>query len=201
MWEETHSADIVHLHDFAYFGNWSAFVCATLRHKPVFITQHVGFIPYRSLILRIVLRMVHATIGRVMLGSAGQVVFVSSVVQEYYARFVHFRRPPGIGQLCGHRDVRPGVAATSHAAARLVLALTPGLLFVVRFVEKKGLHTSKRRPRMPDVCGSFPAGGRQPRVGTRRMSTSSTTGAARSCPLIAAACCAPSVVKACARPA
>ena len=39
-------------------------------------------------------RLMHATLGRVMLGTAGQVVFYSRVVQDMYARFVHFRRPP-----------------------------------------------------------------------------------------------------------
>jgi glycosyltransferase involved in cell wall biosynthesis len=159
LWKETGDADIVHLHDFAYFGNWAAFVCATLRNRPVLITQHVGFIPYRSLTLRLALRLVHATIGRVMLGAAGQVVFVSGVVQEYYARFVHFRRPPLVVANGVDTATFVPAAAEGRERARSPLALDasrPVLLFVGRFVEKKGLHILEAlAKRMPDVSWVF----------------------------------------------
>ena len=68
LWRATRDADVIHLHDFAYLGNWFAFAYGGLRHKPVCITQHVGFISYRNGVLRLILRMVHVTIGRFMLG-------------------------------------------------------------------------------------------------------------------------------------
>jgi phosphatidyl-myo-inositol dimannoside synthase len=159
MWVETRDSDIVHLHDFAYSGNWWAFLCAMLRRKPVLITQHVGFIPYRSPILRLMLRLMHATIGRVMLGTATQVVFVSRVVQEYYTSFVHFRRPSLV--LANGVDsatfVPPPAGDRERVRGSLALAVSgPVVLFVGRFVEKKGLRILEAlAKRMPDVTWLF----------------------------------------------
>jgi glycosyltransferase involved in cell wall biosynthesis len=94
LWRETRDVDVVHLHDFSYLGNWAAFVYARLRAKPVCITQHVGFIPYRSAMLRLMLKAAHLTIGRLMLARAGQTVFVSRVVRDYFDMFVRFSKPP-----------------------------------------------------------------------------------------------------------
>ena len=159
LWKETQLCDIVHLHDFAYFGNWIAFVYAVVHGKPVCITQHVGFIPYRSRVLRFALRVLHATIGRVMLGSAWQVVFVSCVVQEYYARFVRFRRPPVLIPNGVDAATFAPALAEGRRQARASLAIDasrPVLLFVGRFVEKKGLHILEAlAQRMPDVSWVF----------------------------------------------
>ena len=142
LWKETRDIDIVHLHDFTYAGNCAAFACAVLRRKPVVITQHVGFIPYRSASLRCALRLLHATIGRAMLGAATQVVFVSRVVQEYYAGFVRFRRPPILvanGVDGATFFPAPETERGRIRASLLLPASGPVLLFVGRFVEKKGL--------------------------------------------------------------
>jgi phosphatidylinositol alpha-1,6-mannosyltransferase len=143
LWRETRDADLVHLHDVTYFGNWVAFAYAVLCGKPIFITQHVGFIPYRSPILRVALRALHATVGRIMFAHADQVVFVSSVVRDYYARFVRFRNSPLV--VANGVDIRTFAAASagSRERARAEIGLDqarPVLLFVGRFVEKKGLR-------------------------------------------------------------
>jgi glycosyltransferase involved in cell wall biosynthesis len=159
LWQETRDADLVHLHDVTYFGNWAAFVCAILHEKPIFITQHVGFIPYRSPILRVALRALHATVGRIMLGRADQVVFVSRVVRDYYARFVRFRNSPLV--VANGVDVRTFAAAPAEVrgSARAALGLDPArpmLLFVGRFVEKKGLRILEDLARrLTDVAWVF----------------------------------------------
>jgi glycosyltransferase involved in cell wall biosynthesis len=159
VWQETRRADIVHLHDVAYLGNWVAFISAVLRRKPVLITQHVGFIPYRSLVLRIALRTMHATIGRVMLGRAGRVVFVSRVVRDYFARLIRFRTPPRV--IANGVDTETFVPASTggRTRARVALGLDPArpvLLFVGRFVEKKGLRILEQLVRrLPDVSWLF----------------------------------------------
>ena len=155
VWREMRDADVVHLHDVVYLGNWAAFLCAVLQGKPIVITQHVGFIPYRSRALRFLLRLVHATVGRAMLGAATQVVFVSRVVQEYYTGFVRFRRPPML--IANGVDtgtfVPAGRADRDLARASLLLPASGAvLLFVGRFVEKKGLHILEAlSTRMRDV--------------------------------------------------
>ncbi len=152
-------ADVVHLHDFAYFGNWAAFACALLLRKPLVVTQHVGFIPYRNAILRLALRAMHVTAGRIVLGRADQVVFISSVVREYFARAVRFRRPPVV--IANGVDTETFVPALEGGRdrARASLGLDPSrpvLLFVGRFVEKKGLHILQALvSRLPEVSWVF----------------------------------------------
>src|SRR5262245_21780965 len=143
LWRAIRVADVVHLHDFAYFGNCAAFLFAALAGKPVLITQHVGFIPYRSAVLRTALRALHLTVGRLLLGRADRVVFISRVVRDYYARFVSYRREP----LLVANGVDVGMFAPASAGgferARALLGLDPErpvFLFVGRFVEKKGVH-------------------------------------------------------------
>jgi len=94
LWSEVGEADVVHLHDFAYMGNWAACLFAVVRSKGLVITQHVGFIPYRSFVLRTVLRALHLSVGRVILRQADQVIFVSRVVRDYFSRFAPFKREP-----------------------------------------------------------------------------------------------------------
>ena len=85
LWREVRAADLVHIHDFAYAGNWLAFIGARVFGKPIVITQHIGLVPFASAFLRTVQRVAHATVGRWMLARADQVVFVSPVVRDYYA--------------------------------------------------------------------------------------------------------------------
>jgi phosphatidylinositol alpha-1,6-mannosyltransferase len=136
-------ADVVHLHDIAYLGNWTAFAAAARHDVPVVVTQHIGLVPYRNPALRTAQRALHAIAGRKLLGGAKRVVFVSSVVRDYFSAFVRFSQPPIV--------ISNGVDATmfregnneDRTRARAELGLDPDrpvLLFVGRFVEKKGLH-------------------------------------------------------------
>src|SRR5262245_24356789 len=159
LWREIRTADVVHLHDFAYLGNCAAFLFAAVRGTPILITQHVGFIPYRSAVLRAALRALHATVGRLILGRADRVVFISRVVRDYYARFVSYRREPLL--VANGVDVRMFAPASAEDVARARAALgvdpeRPVLLFVGRFVEKKGVHVLEALARrLPEVAWLF----------------------------------------------
>ena len=159
LWRVSRDVDVIHLHDFAYLGNWFAFVFGGMRRQPVCITQHVGFIPYRSAALRLILRMMHATIGRVMLGRAAQVIFVSKVVQRYFEAIVTFRRPTRVIANGVDTEIFTATGSDGMAAARAELNLDPSrpvLLFVGRFVEKKGLHILEALVRcFPEVSWLF----------------------------------------------
>ena len=93
----------------------------------------------------------HRTIGRALLGGADQVVFISPVVRDYFADFVRFRREPELiwnGVDTGMYT--PGDLVTARAALGLS-ADKPVLLFVGRFVEKKGLRILKElATKLPD---------------------------------------------------
>jgi glycosyltransferase involved in cell wall biosynthesis len=126
-----------------------AWAAARLYRRPVVVTQHVGMVPYRNPLLRALLAAANGVFGRLVLGSAAQSVFVSEVVRRYFAQFVRFRKPPL--RIANGVDLAVFVpaAAERRAALRAELAAdaAPVLLFVGRFVEKKGLHVLQRLAR------------------------------------------------------
>ena len=135
--------DVVHLHDALYQGNIAAYLYARRFRKPVVVTQHVGAIPYSSRLLRGLLETANRALGRLVLGGADRCVFISSRVREYFLRRLRFRRPP----LYWPNGVDTSVFHPSSANDRRTIRARLGfpddrlvLLFVGRFVEKKGLH-------------------------------------------------------------
>ena len=141
LWRAVGAADVVHLHDALYFGNAFAWGFARLRRVPVLVTQHVGTVPYRSFVLRTLHRVANRTLGRMILSAAQRVVFISPAVRDEFAGFCRFAEPPGylpngvdLATYCpeGSLSADPSIVA-ARAAHRLIV------LFVGRFVEKKGL--------------------------------------------------------------
>jgi glycosyltransferase involved in cell wall biosynthesis len=136
------NADVVHLHDCLYLPNLVAYASARMARRPVLVTQHVSFVPYRNPFLRAVLAAANRILGSFVLGGATQVVFESETVRRYFARFVRFRTPP---QLVPN-GVDTGEFAPADPPRRQALRAgfgahdgSPLLLFLGRFVEKKGL--------------------------------------------------------------
>ena len=125
------AADVVHLHDCLYLPNLVAFMAARLAGRPVLVTQHIGFVPYRNPLLRLLVAAANRVVGRYVLGRASQVVFESETVRQYFARFVRFRAPAQL--------VPNGVDTGMFVPARSAEPGAPQFLFVGRFVEKKGL--------------------------------------------------------------
>jgi glycosyltransferase involved in cell wall biosynthesis len=88
------AADAVHLHDCLYLPNLLIFAAARIAGRPILVTQHVGMIPYRNPALRALLKAAYAVFGRLVLGGASRVVFVSDSVRRYFSGFVRFKAPP-----------------------------------------------------------------------------------------------------------
>ena len=86
-------ADVVHLHDGLYLAHILAHILARQLGKPVVLTQHIASMPYRNLLLRLVMRAMNRLITRSMLAAADQVVFISNVTAKAFAD-VAYRRPP-----------------------------------------------------------------------------------------------------------
>jgi glycosyltransferase involved in cell wall biosynthesis len=156
------AADVVHLHDCLYLPNFVAYVAARLAGRPVLVTQHVGFIPYRSVVLRAILSAANRMIGSFVLGGATRVVFESETVRRYFMRFVRPRAAPLLVPNGVDAELFAPAAAGLRQATRARLGAkgdTPLLLFVGRFVEKKGLEVlrelSERLPGARWVCAGW----------------------------------------------
>jgi glycosyltransferase involved in cell wall biosynthesis len=135
-------ADVVHLHDCLYLPSLFAFVAARRAGRAVLVTQHIGHVPYRNPLLRVAQRAANRVLGAWVLGGADQVVFESETVRAYFARFVRFRTPAALVQNGVDTELfRPATPAARHELRKNLgmPAATPVLLFLGRFVEKKGL--------------------------------------------------------------
>ena len=140
-------ASVVHIHDAVYVANFVAAMLALLLRKRLVVTQHVGFVPFRSAVLRVALAAANQIAVRAVLRRADATVFVSPVVRRYFERLA--------GPSERYVDVANGVdgelfsmSQPEHRlAARRGLGLRdtqPRMLFVGRFVEKKGLDLVRK---------------------------------------------------------
>ena len=162
LWRAARAArasDAVHLHDCLYLPNLVTFAAARLAGRPILVTQHVGMIPYRNRALRALLKAAYAVFGRLVLGGASRVVFVNDSVRRYFGGFVRFKAPPLLVANGVDISVFYPPDEERRAALRLQLgasAGTPQLLFVGRFVEKKGLPALRQlAKRLPEARWMF----------------------------------------------
>lgn len=164
MREAIDKADIVWLHDTLYPGNIAAFRRARKKRKTIVITQHISPIPYRNPLTRWAMKIADKVFTARMLRLADEVIFISDRVAEDYYRRVAFTRaikviPNGVDIQLYHPPI-----PENRRFLRQQFALKkdqPVLLFVGRFVEKKGLATlRKMAERMPEcrfwLAGSGP---------------------------------------------
>ena len=150
LWQACRRADVVHIHDCLYLPSIVAYLAARRAGRPVIVTQHIGHVPYRNPLLRVLQRIANGILGRWILGGADRVVFESATVQAYFSRFVRFRAPPALIANGVDTDRFAPADAAPHRAER------PVLLFLGRFVEKKGLAVlHELAQRLPDVQWRF----------------------------------------------
>lgn len=136
------AADVVHLHDCLYVPSLAAFAAARRAKRPVVVTQHVGHVPYRNPLLSALHHLANRWLGRAVLGGADRTIFESQSVLEYFARFVRYRAAPTLIENGVDTEAFKPATAAERALVRQrigVPANRPLLLFVGRFVEKKGL--------------------------------------------------------------
>lgn len=134
-------SDVVIVHDGLYATSIAALLIAKLKSRPVVITQHIGRIPFSSRLLAALMQIADRVATRPMLAAAEQVVFISETIAGQY-RPVRFRRPPILAFNGVDTDRFVPAHADQRAAARARFGFSrdePVLLFVGRFVEKKGL--------------------------------------------------------------
>ncbi|WP_341676085.1 glycosyltransferase family 4 protein [Niveibacterium sp. SC-1] len=144
LWRELGRVDVLIVHESLYMPCIAAALFAGMRRKPYLLIQHVGDVPYKSRFVSLIVSLGNRLVTSVMVAHARSVVFISAAVRDHVGR----RRPDARLIPNGVDAVifAPASAARRDALRRGLLRdpNRPALLFVGRFVEKKGLGMLRR---------------------------------------------------------
>ena len=155
---EVRRADAILLQDCLYPACIAAFLFALLSRKPIVIAQHVGIVPYNNPVLRNLMSLANTIVVRPMLARADRVAFFSEITARYFSG-VSFRQTPSLMFTGVDTEIFFPIRPERKTELRTRLGLTSGqpvVLFVGRFVEKKGLHILSRMARLrPDIAWVF----------------------------------------------
>jgi glycosyltransferase involved in cell wall biosynthesis len=154
---EVRRADAILLQDCLYPACIAAFLFALLSRKPIVIAQHVGIVPYNNRVFRNLMSLANTIVVRPMLARADRVAFFSEITARYFSG-VSFRQTPSLMFTGVDTEIFfPRPERKTELRARLGLTSgQPVVLFVGRFVEKKGLHILSRMARLrPDIAWAF----------------------------------------------
>jgi len=159
IWAEVKSADVVLVHDAIYMTAIAGWLAARLCSKPMVVVQHIGAVPYRNLLLRMLMVLANRLIAVPILRRADRVVFISEQTAKFFGN-VRLRQPPAlIFNGVDTQIFHPPAGRQQIAEARCEYNLPPKAsiaLFVGRFVEKKGLAVLERIARAhPDILFVF----------------------------------------------
>jgi alpha-maltose-1-phosphate synthase len=151
-------ADAVLLQDSLYPSCIAAFLFARFSRKPVVIAQHVGIVRYRNPVFWWLMSLANRVVARPMLSRADRVAFFSEITARYF-REIGFRKPATLMFTGVDTNIFHPATPGQKPGFRHRLNLPsdrPVVLFVGRFVEKKGLHILARMARLrPDILWAF----------------------------------------------
>lgn len=137
-------ADVVHVHGLLYLSSLCALWWAWWLDKPLVLTEHVGFVPYRNPLLAAAERLALTVAGWLFFHRADAVITYNSAVEKWVKRRTpHPERLHFIRNGIDLELFRPA-SSEERETARRRLGLDPSrplALFVGRFVEKKGIDT------------------------------------------------------------
>ncbi len=151
--QQVRRSDAVVIHDALYVTSILAMLMAKVRGKRTILVQHIAAIPFSSPLLRGLVRAANFIVTRPMLWAADERVFISNTVRQELLGASPRQRSEllfnGVDQAIFHPegkrvpDALPGID-DSKATRRL--------LFVGRYVEKKGLSVVRALARSrPDL--------------------------------------------------
>jgi glycosyltransferase involved in cell wall biosynthesis len=142
IFQQVRWSEVVHIHDCLYFANLVAFLACRLYSKPLVVTQHVGQVPYQEIYKNTLQKAAYQTVGRMVLKSANEVVFISNNVKKWFEARMALTHVSLIQNGIDHRIFFPAKAG-ERRSIRTKLGLAENgtvLLFIGRFTRKKGLH-------------------------------------------------------------
>lgn len=149
LWRAIRHASVIQLHDVLYTPCLIAIVFAKLQNKPVVLTQHIGELPIRNPVARIMVSIANRTLGRWALSCVDQAVFISEPVLTYFSKFTKFKKAPLLIANGVDHDLFHPPHSTDHTAISL------NILFAGRFVEKKGIHLLRSSINLPCTHWTF----------------------------------------------
>ena len=161
---EVKRADVVHLHDVLYMTSWGAYFCALLYKKPIILVQHVAVVSHPNVLVMWLQRCVYRTIGRCIFRKSSRIISYNKNVTDFLMQ--HRVEKGKVLTLRNGIDLslfRPP-SLEQKREARVALNLPPDkplVLFVGRFVPKKGAHVLFEA-RAPEYDILFAGSGRVP---------------------------------------
>jgi glycosyltransferase involved in cell wall biosynthesis len=140
-WRECGTADYIHVHDTFYLTSQIASLIATMRHRPLHVTQHVGIVEHPNRAVMMVQSFIYKAISSHLWKSAETVTVYNSHVRD-------FLRNRGVDKnkiletyngidIRRFKPVSPGCRRELRESLGLAVD-RPLVLFVGRLVPKKG---------------------------------------------------------------
>jgi alpha-maltose-1-phosphate synthase len=133
--------DAVIVHDSLYFTSIVGAVLAKMSGRPLILIQHIAEIGFKSRALRGLMRLANLLVTRPMIAAANHRIFISDLVRRAL-----MGEPARQKSLLLHNGVDTSIFFPNTEASRALIrsryAIVTGgrvLIFVGRFVEKKGL--------------------------------------------------------------
>jgi glycosyltransferase involved in cell wall biosynthesis len=156
---EVDTADVLMLHDCLYLSNIVAFLFATWHKIPTIIIQHTRYFPNDTGFVNAVTKFCTAIVTRPMLSNAAQVIFIGETTKNFFSD-VRYRRCPEVIFNGVDTNLFRGLnELETIPALRCEYDLPQDrrvILFVGRFVEKKGISVMKRMVEMrPEWIWAF----------------------------------------------
>lgn len=152
---EVRRSDVILLHDCLYLANILAYCVAKLRGIPIVIVQHTRCVPTGPALLDVIMRVATSFVVHPMLSRAEQVIFIGNTTMGSYTH-LRFRTPPeliynGVNTNLFHFRSKSETGSELRRKYRLPKN-SPIVLFVGRFVRKKGLQAIKRMAALRPDC-------------------------------------------------
>jgi D-inositol-3-phosphate glycosyltransferase len=142
IWRAVARAEVVHLHDVFYQMSWWTGLCAFLLRKPVYLTQHVAYVPHPNALVLFLQRVVYASAGSLLFRLARKIVVYNTHVQDFlYKRGIPEHKVVLQKNGVDVKLFRPARDKQEIAHIRTKYNLPSDrvlVLFVGRFVAKKG---------------------------------------------------------------
>lgn len=143
-----HRSDVVFIHDCLYASSIAAWILAKWHRRPVLLIQHIAEIPFNLAPLRWFVRVCYRTIGRAMLEGSDRVIFPADNIKKYFmSKFPGLRK----GKLIRH-GIDTKVFRIPDEPVLNDLAIRPRMLFVGRFIHRKGLDIMRNLARDFPEC-------------------------------------------------